>query len=216
MTTTRLAVVLVVCATLLPALAPGASAQVDRIVDLSLAPRSAADQLATLPDTLRVVALDPLQAGGPLGVEVRLVVLSPVQCRPRTPVTLEVALRNVGAALVAVPVGTRQHQVRRDMSGAASATLALIYPGADRGEAALMTASLYGASSVADSLVTLAPGETLRLRVVAPAMFQVPENASPDWVASANLKARFILAPSEDGTPRSSTSLFDAPVQLMR
>jgi len=114
------------------------------------------------------------------------------------PMIYEVVVRNTGGHTVPFPSSVQARRFSRGMSGARWAAVSLQVESETLGRQLVGSDLLYGADAVTGSLIHLAPGQSVRIRVPGTWFFRsaFPTSAPGHWTSTAEVKA--ILQIHED------------------
>jgi hypothetical protein len=115
----------------------------------------------------------------------------------------ELLVSNKSGRAVPFPTSADEASFRKDMPRATAASVFLTFDDPSLGPQVLGSRTLYGAPAVAGSIVILAPGETVRLRLPGTWFLQSPSPAPPPrpWQRELHVKASVQLFASSEAHP---------------
>jgi hypothetical protein len=119
------------------------------------------------------------------------------------PFVYELLVTNKGHAAVAFPTSTRDGDFKPTPPHVVGALVGLMFDDSVFGQQVLGTHALYGAPSVPNTIVVLAPGETLEIRATGTwyLQSQFRQSPSPEWSRKLEVRGTVYLFSNEDPPP---------------
>jgi hypothetical protein len=130
-------------------------------------------------------------------------------------VTYEISIRNVSDGSVKVPLSSTEHQFRRSMPGAVRATFGLTFTDDLLGGQIVGHQSTVGSDAVQGSLLSLSPGESVRVMARESVFLPLaPRTSTREWIRVVYVRARVAVVPMQGVVLPPSVSLNAISVQL--